>query len=136
MMFASIAAVFAFRRETMLAGANNRRVATVLVIVMAVIAIAIPTCTMVGCDMGMSGGMPFMPSGTGIYNSCPGEWVTSTGPSGVLPSGTDNLVLALSAALLVAAVVLAPRATTAEIVSRVAEPPPPPEDPLGQRTRI
>jgi hypothetical protein len=120
----------------MLAGVNNRRVAMVLVTVMAVVAIAIPTCSMIGCDMGMSGGMPFMPSGTGIFNACTGEWVTSTGPAGVLPSGAENLVLALSAVLLVAALVLAPRAEIRAVPAFIAEPPPPPEDPLGQRTRI
>jgi hypothetical protein len=120
----------------MFAGANNRRIAMVLVVMMALVVIAIPTSTMIGCDMGMGGGMPYMPSGAGVFNGCPGQWVASSGPVGVLPSGAENLVLALSAVLFVAAVVFAPRSTTAAVAVRVAEPPPPPEDPLGQRTRI
>ena len=108
----------------------------VLVTVLAVVAIAIPTCTMIGCDMGMGGGMPFVPSGTGIFNACPGEWVTSTGPVGVLPNGAENLVIALSAVIFAAAVVLSPRETAFVEPAYFAEPPPPPEDPLGQRTRI
>jgi hypothetical protein len=120
----------------MFSGANNRRVAMALVVMMAVVAIAIPTCTMIGCDMEMNGGMPFMPSGSGIFNSCPGEWVTNTGPLGVIPNGAENVVLALSVAIIAVAVTLAPRRTTAPVRISAADPPPPPEDPLGQRTRI
>jgi len=108
----------------------------VLVTVLAVVAIAIPTCTMIGCDMGMTGGMPFMPSGTGIFNACSGEWVTSSGPLGVLPNAAENLVIALSAAFIAVAVVLSPRASAIVEPAYFADPPPPPEDPLGQRTRI
>ena len=107
-----------------------------LVVMMAVVAIAIPTTTMIGCDMGMGSGMPFMPSGTGIYSGCPGEWATTTGPVGVLPSGAESLLLALSVAVVAVAVTLAPRRTAAPVRIMAAEPPPPPEDPLGQRTRI
>jgi hypothetical protein len=120
----------------MFAGANNRRVAMALVVMMAVVAIAIPTTTMIGCDMGMSGGMPYMPSGTGIFNGCLGEWATNTGPVGVLPSGAESLLLALSVAIVAVAVTLAPRQTAAPARILATEPPPPPEDPLGQRTRI
>jgi hypothetical protein len=120
----------------MFAGANNRRVAMALVVMMAVVAIAIPTCTMIGCDMSMSGGMPYMPSGTGIFNSCAGEWITNTGPAGVLPSGLENIVLALGAFVVAVAITLAPRESTRTVRVLAAEPPPPPEDPLGQRTRI
>ena len=136
MMFASQAAQSAFRRDSMLARADNRRVATMLVIAIALVAIAIPTTIMVGCDMGMSGGMPYMPLGTGIFNSCPGEWVTTTGPVAVIPSGSSSLVLALSAVIGVVAVVFAPRPRAIVMRAKTAEPPPPPADPLGQRTRI
>jgi hypothetical protein len=107
-----------------------------LVVMMAVVAIAIPTCTMIGCDMGMSGGMPYMPSGTGIFNSCAGEWVTNTGPAGVLPSGLENIVLVLGAIIVAVAITLVPRQSNSMVQILAAEPPPPPEDPLGQRTRI
>jgi hypothetical protein len=107
-----------------------------LVVMMAVVAIAIPTCTMIGCDMAMTGGMPFMPSGAGIFNACSGEWVTSTGPAGVLPSGLENIVIVLGALVVAVAINLAPRESTSMVRVLAAEPPPPPEDPLGQRTRI
>jgi hypothetical protein len=107
-----------------------------LVVMMAVVAIAIPTCTMIGCDMGMSGGMPYMPSGTGIFNSCAGEWVTNTGPAGVLPGGFENTVLVLGALIMAVAITLVPRESSSIVQVLAAEPPPPPEDPLGQRTRI
>jgi hypothetical protein len=107
-----------------------------LVVMMAVIVIAIPTTTMIGCDMAMGGGMPFMPTGTGIYNGCVGEWATTSGPSGVVPSGLQSLLMALSVAVVAVAVTLAPRETSAPARIPADEPPPPPEDPLGQRTRI
>ncbi len=107
-----------------------------LVVMMAVVAIAIPTTTMIGCDMGMGSGMPFMPSGSGIYNGCTGEWATTTGPVGVLPNGVENLLLALGVAIVAVAVTLAPREAAAPVRFAADEPPPPPEDPLGQRTRI
>jgi len=107
-----------------------------LVVMMAVIAIAIPTCTMIGCDMSMGQGMPFMPSGTGIYNECSGEWFTSTGPAGIVSNGVESLLLSLVVAAFVAAVVFAPRNVVAVVRASHTEPPPPPEDPLGQRTRI
>ena len=120
----------------MLAGANNRKVAMALVVMMALVAVGIPTLTMVGCDMGMSGGMPFMPSGVGIFNSCAGEWVTNSGPVGVLPNGAENIILTLGALVVAIALTFAPRESIRMVQALVAEPPPPPEDPLGQRTRI
>ena len=107
-----------------------------LVVMMAVIVIAIPTVAMIDCEMDMSGGMPYMPSGAGIFNTCSGEWVTSSGPAGVLPTGAENIILALTALVVVAAVTLAPRESMGRVQAMAAEPPPPPEDPLGQRTRI
>jgi len=120
----------------MFARSNSRSVSMALVVIMAVIAIAIPTCTMIGCNMDMSTGMPFMPSGTGIYNACTGQWATNTGPSGVIPSGAESLLLTMVAAVVLAAVVLAPRDIVGVVAVADPVPPPPPEDPLGQRTRI
>ena len=107
-----------------------------LVVMMAVVMIAIPTSTMIGCDMGMGQGMPYMPEGTGIFNSCPGEWTTTTGPAGILPNTLNTIVLALGSFVVAIGVVLAPRRTTSAVRILASEPPPPPEDPLGQRTRI
>ncbi len=120
----------------MFAGANNRKVAMALVVMMAVVAIAIPTCTMIGCDMGMGGGMPYMPVGAGIFNTCSGEWVTSSGPAGVLPNGAENIILTLGALFVAVAMTLVPRESTRIVQALSAEPPPPPETPLGQRARI
>lgn len=120
----------------MFAGADNRRVAMALVIAIALVTIAIPTIAMIGCEMDMGKGMPYMPSGVGIFNVCPGDWVTSTGPVAVVPTSTTSILLVLSAIVLAAAVLLAPREPVSVVVSERDEPPPPPEDPLGQRFRI
>lgn len=119
----------------MFAGNNIRRITLALVIVMALVAIAIPTARMIGCDMSM-GGMPFMPVGAGFYNDCPGEWVTSTGPAGVTSNGLLNLVLTLASALMVAAIVFSPSVSARPVRVVLGEPPGPPSDPRGQRTRI
>jgi hypothetical protein len=107
-----------------------------LVVMMAVVMIAIPTCTMIGCDMGMGSGMPYMPSGSGIFNACPGEWTTNTGPAGVLPNAFDTMVLTLGAFVMAVAIVLSPRESARAVRVLASDPPPPPEDPLGQRARI
>jgi len=120
----------------MFAGANNRKTAVALVVMIAVVAIMIPTIAMVGCDMGMGSGMPFMPSGTGIFNACPGSWVVSSSPAGVLPTDAMSLLLVFGAMLLAAAIVLAQRESVSVVVVESNDPPPPPEDPLGQRIRL
>lgn len=120
----------------MLARDYIRRLALALVIVMAVVAIAIPTCVMVGCDMQMGGGMPFMPHGVGVFNDCPGQWVSSTGPLAVLSSSADTLMLTLLAAVVAAIVVFSPRMVARPVRVSRAEPPPPPEPPRGERFRV
>ena len=121
------------RKDPMFAGANNRSMSMALVVMMAVIAIAIPTCTMIGCDMSMGQGMPFMPSGTGIYNECSGEWFTSTGPAGIVSNGVESLLLSLVVAAFVAAVVFAPRNVVAVVESLPYGAPTPTRRPLGAK---
>jgi hypothetical protein len=114
---------------------HNRRFLMPLVIAMALVAIAVPTCRMVGCEMDM-GAMPFMPHGAGFYNQCSGEWVTSAGPAGVVPPGVDTLMLTLMAAVLVAVVLFSPMMSARPVFAFSAQPPPPPEDPRGERFRV
>jgi len=116
--------------------ADMRRFALPLVIMVAVAAIAVPTCRMVGCDMDM-GSMPLMPfNGPIVSSACGGQWEFSSGPAGILPSGTDALSLTLMAAFAVAVVLLAPQVAGHPVLVRVSNPPPPPEDPLGERFRV
>ena len=80
-----------------------------MAIVVALVAIAVPTCQMVGCDMEM-GAMPFVPfSGTHMSADCPGQWEFFTTPASTLPSGSDTLLLTLVAALVGAVVLFAPQ---------------------------
>jgi len=118
---------------------NMNKFALTLAIMMALVAVALPTCQMVGCDMGVMpmGAMPFMPQG-GAYSDCPGEWVVnSTGQSGIIPSGIDTTILTLLAGIVALAVfVLAPKMQVSHVRDYRVEPPPPPEDPLGMRFRV
>jgi len=117
--------------------ANIHRVALPLVIAMAIVAIAIPTCRMINCDMDMGKGMPFMPRGLGIFNpACAGEWVTSTGPSAIVPSGVQSLLLTLIAAVVAVVALFAPQFTARPVFAFSAQPPPPPESPRGERFRV
>lgn len=107
-----------------------------LAIVVAIVAIAVPTCRMVGCDMKM-GAMPLMPfSGTHASAACPGQWEFSTTPAGTLPTGSQTLLLTLILALFGAVLLLAPQVVAHPVLTRVSNPPPPPEEPRGERFRV
>lgn len=120
----------------MFEGARTRRTAIALVAMIALVAIMIPTVAMIDCDMGMGSGMPYMPQGVGIFNVCPGEWVVSSAPAGVLPTSISSVILVLGAMVLAAAVFFARQDCASVVVVENHGPPPPPEDPLGQRIRI
>ena len=116
--------------------AHMRRMLLPLAIVVAIVAIAVPTCRMVGCDMSM-GAMPFVPfNGSHISADCPGQWEVFTAPSSTLPSGSYSLILTLVAALVAAVVLFAPQVAPRPVLARVSNPPPPPEDPRGERFRV
>jgi hypothetical protein len=117
--------------------AHMRRMLLPLAIVVAIVAIAVPTCQMINCDMDMSGGMPFVPfSGTRMSADCPGEWAVFTAPASTLPGGSDSLLITLLAAIVAAVVLLAPQLAGRPVLVRVSNPPPPPEEPRGERFRV
>ena len=107
-----------------------------LAVVVAVVTIAIPTCQMVGCNMDMSNGMPFVPAGTGIFNPCAGSWVTSTGPLGVVPNAAELMLLLVAAFVAAAVISFFSQQAVRPVLAYVGNPPPPPEDPRGERIRI
>jgi hypothetical protein len=116
--------------------AHMRRMLLPLAIVVAIVAVAVPTCQMINCDMEM-GAMPFVPfSGTRMSAECPGEWAVFTSPASTLPSGSDSLLLTLVAAIFAAVVLLAPQLAGRPLLVRVSNPPPPPEEPRGERFRV
>jgi len=107
-----------------------------LVVVLALVAIAVPTCRMVGCDMDMNA-MPFVPfSGAHFASDCPGQWEMNSVPASTLPSSSDTILLTLVAALVVAFVAFAPQVSAQPVYARVSNPPPPPEEPRGERFRV
>jgi hypothetical protein len=116
---------------------NNRKALIALAIVVAFVAIVVPTCRMVGCSMTMGTAMPFGHQGMpGFFGDCGGSYVTSSAPSAVVPSGADALVLALVAAVLAALVLFQPNVVAERARVATTGPPPPPDDPQGERRRL
>ena len=108
-----------------------------LAIVVAIVAIAVPTCRMVNCDMGDMGAMPLVPhSGPHISAMCLGQWEISASPTGIVPTGSNPLILGLVAALAAAVIVFAPQRSTRFVYAFAGDPPPPPQDPRGERFRV
>jgi hypothetical protein len=119
--------------------AHMRRMLLPLAIVVAIVAIAVPTCRMVGCDMDMGamGAMRIVPiTGTHMSAACPGQWEFSSGVASIVPRGSDSLTLTLVAALFAAVVLFAPQVVARPVLARVSNPPPPPEEPRGERFRV
>lgn len=109
-----------------------------LAIVVALVAIVIPTCRMVGCaPMKMGAAMPFghQPLAS-IFSDCGGDFVINSAPVAVVPAGADSLTLTLSAAVLAAFALLVPRMTVSRANAVAFVPPPPPEVPRGERFRV
>jgi hypothetical protein len=106
-----------------------------LVIAIAVVTVAIPTCQMVACSMDMSGGMMrVFPSTAGsIHAACDGLWLSSTSITGVDPSGMSLMLMLLFSAMAAAMMAFAPRPATRRIRVDDANAPPPPRDPRGER---
>ena len=100
---------------------------TSLVVVLAIVAIMVPTCVMVGCSM--SGGAMFVPFGTeaSFSSSCGGTYLFSKSPVGTVPSDVSSVLISFVAALLVVAVAFSPRLTADPIRSSRDGPPPPPD---------
>jgi len=116
---------------------NSRKTIIALAIVVAFVAVVVPTCQMVGCSMDM-GYMPFMhgQADFNISSMCGGEWVASQAPSGIVPAGADSLVLALVSAVVAAVLMLRPQLASRPVRIEEFTPPPPPEEPRGERFRV
>lgn len=120
----------------MIRPAQMRKTMLALAIVIAIVAVVVPTCRMVGCsmDMGPMGFMHF--GGVGFSSHCGGTWVTNVAPDAVVPSGADGLTLALVAMVAAALALLMPKMTASPVRVIEPTPPPPPQDPRGERFRI
>ena len=118
----------------MFARTDMRRMMLALVIAIAVVSVAIPTCQMVACSMDMSAGMMriFPSTAASIHAACDGTWVTSSSPLGVT-SEFSALMLTFIAAFAGALLLFAPQLSARAIRVVDANAPPPPLDPRGQR---
>ena len=114
---------------------DNRRMMLAVMLVIAVIAVAIPTCEMIGCNMGMCGGMMHISAilGPTFSNACGGTWLTSGSVAGIMPAEFLTLILALIAAMAASLMAFSPRVEFQMARLVEANAPPPPLDPRGER---
>ena len=113
-----------------------RRFILPLAIVVAIVAIAVPTCRMVGCDMDM-GAMPFVPhNGPHLSSACLGQWEFNSAPTGIVPGGTDSLILSFLVAIAAVVVLTSPQRTARPVLAFAGDPPIPPLAPRGERFRV
>ena len=121
----------------MTASFHNRRALIALAIVVAFVAIVVPTCRMIGCSMSAGAAMPFgHQSMPGFFGDCGGTWVTTTSPSAIVPASGDALTLTLVSAVVAALALFRPHLASQPVRIAPAEPPPPPDDPQGERLRL
>jgi len=116
---------------------NSRKALVTLAVIVAVVAIVVPTCRMVGCSMEMGGVAPWgAQTVAGLFSDCGGEYVVSSTPVAVVPSGADSLTVALVAAVVAALALMVPALTSRPLALVAISPPAPPEPPLGVRLRL
>lgn len=106
-----------------------------MVVAIVLVAVAIPMCEMVGCDMGMCGGMmPFSTHPGPVFGGdCSGSWLVGAAQVGVLPTNVLSMLVALLAALGAAVLMFSPKVAVRPIRIAQANAPPPPIEPRGER---
>jgi hypothetical protein len=114
---------------------DSRKMILAVMLVIAVLAVAIPTCEMIGCDMRMVGGMMRITTVPGPVAGapCTGTWITSSSPAGVVPSEFVSMIIVLIAAMAAALKLFAPRAEFQPVRLVDSNAPPPPLEPRGER---
>jgi hypothetical protein len=101
-----------------------------MVIIIAMVAVLLPLCMMVGCDMSAS---QMLGSSTlGFSNACVST-ITSNAQAAIAPGNMQTLILTLVAALGVVFVLTAPQSSMRLVRAVAEDPPAPPEDPRGAR---
>ncbi|TLM84181.1 MAG: hypothetical protein FDZ75_07455 [Actinobacteria bacterium] len=119
----------------MVRSAHMRKTMLVLAVVIAIVAVVVPTCRMVGCAMEM-GSVDMLHHGLSFTSHCGGQYVMNATPDAVVAAGSDALTLAIVAAVFAALMFARPREAFQPVRFIDATPPPPPEDPRGERLRI
>ena len=121
---------------------NRRHALVALTVMVAFVAVVVPTCRMIGCSMEMSTATTHkmmdmgMGVGAAITNACGGTWSVVSGTVGVVPAGVESLLMSIAIALFAAIVLMHPQVDARPVIIRDASPPPPPEDPRGERLRL
>ena len=119
----------------MFAGRNSHKILLNVMLAIALLAVAIPTCQMIGCDMGMCGGMMRITTipGPTIGVACGGIWLASASVAGTMPAEFLSLLLALIVAFAFSLTAFSPRVEFRMARIADANAPPPPLDPRGER---
>jgi hypothetical protein len=116
---------------------DSRKTMMNVMLAIALLAVAIPMCQMIGCEMGMCGGMmPFHHHGTTLGNPCGGTWVGSASQVGILPTNIFSALIALIAAIGLMAFVMPMMRESRQLVVIEANSPPDPIPPRGERFRV
>lgn len=122
----------------MFAHRDTSKTMIAVMVAIAVLAVAIPTCQMVGCNMTMCGGMMRISTlpGPSAGAPCGGIWVSGANQLGTLPNSFFSALIALIAALGMAVLTWVPTRTARLLFVAEANAPPPPLDPRGERFRL
>ena len=122
----------------MFARTDTKRMSIAVMIAVAIVVAAIPTCQMLGCDMGMANGMMavWTHGGAALGNACSGAWVTSATQDGIAPNQSLNFLISLIAAIAAAVVLFSPRMELRPVRLVDANGPPPPLEPRGERFTV
>jgi len=115
------------------ATANIRRVSLAMVIIIAMVAVLLPLCMAIGCEMTPMG---IMGSSTLGFSSDCTDAMTSVAQAAVAPGSPQSLILLLVAAFGLAFALAAPSPVVRLVRVAAEDPPPPPEDPRGVRLII
>lgn len=113
--------------------ANIDRVSLTMVIIISVVAVLLPLCMAIGCDMatmGMTGS-----STLGFSSKC-ADVMASGAQAAIAPGSPQSLIMLLVAAFCMAFVLAAPQPIRRFLRVVAEDPPAPPEDPRGVRLII
>jgi len=115
------------------ANADIRKFSVGMLIIIAMIAVLLPLCMAISCDMGM--GEVMGSSTLGLSAECI-TTVTGGAQAAITPGNQQSLILTLVAALAVALVIAFPPLTMTPLRALAEVPPDPPDDPRGVRLII
>ena len=113
--------------------ANMHKLSLGVVIIIAMVAVLLPVCMSVGCDMGATGMGDSSMLG---FNAICIDMSTGLAPAATAPGSPQTLILTLVAALGMVLVLFSPPLTMRPVRAVAEDPPPPPEDPRGVRLII